>query len=46
MRGGSFVDAKMNRADTSVALYRVALDIGGPALVKQTGEQFAEGKLR
>ena len=36
----AFVDAKMNRADISVALYKVAPDIGGPALVKQTGEQL------
>lgn len=27
----------MNRADISVALYRVAADIGGPALVKKAG---------
>ena len=33
----AFVDVKMNRADISVALYRVAQDIGGPALVKRAG---------
>jgi AcrR family transcriptional regulator len=31
----AFVDAKMKRADISVALYRVAADVGGPALVKR-----------
>lgn len=36
----AFVDAKMNRADISVALYKIAPDIGGPALVKQTGERL------
>ncbi len=36
----AFVDAKMNRADISVALYKVAPDIGGPVLVKQTGERL------
>jgi AcrR family transcriptional regulator len=36
----AFVDAKMNRADISVALYKVAPDIGGPALVKQAGQRL------
>ena len=36
----AFVDAKMNRADISVALYKVAPDIGGPTLIKQTGERL------
>jgi len=36
----AYVDAKMNRADISVALYKVAPDIGGQALVKQTGERL------
>jgi len=36
----AFVDAKMKRADISVALYKVAPDIGGPTLVKQTGERL------
>ena len=33
----AFVDAKMKRADVSVALYQVAAEIGGPALVKKAG---------
>src|SRR5438445_9817793 len=36
----AFVDAKMQRADISVALYKVAPDVGGPALVKQTGQRL------
>jgi len=36
----AFVDVKMQRADISVALYKVAPDIGGPALVKQTGQRL------
>ena len=36
----AFVDVKMHRADISVALYRVAPDVGGPALVKQTGQRL------
>jgi len=35
----AFVDAKMQRADISVALYRVAADMGGPALVKQFSQR-------
>jgi hypothetical protein len=35
----AFVDAKMQRADISVALYRVAADVGGPALVKQFSQR-------
>jgi hypothetical protein len=31
----SFVDAKMERSDISVALYRVSADIGGPMLLKR-----------
>ena len=31
----AFVDAKMDRADISVALYQVAVDVGGPALIKR-----------
>jgi AcrR family transcriptional regulator len=34
-----FVDAKMERADISMALYRIAAEVGGPALVKQTGQR-------
>jgi AcrR family transcriptional regulator len=36
----AFVDIKMQRADISVALYKVAPDVGGPALVKQTGHRL------
>ena len=36
----AFVDAKMQRADISVALYKVAPDVGRPALVKQTGQRL------
>jgi AcrR family transcriptional regulator len=35
-----FVDVKMNRADISVALYQVAADVGGPALVKRAGQRM------
>jgi AcrR family transcriptional regulator len=35
----AFVDAKMLRPDISAALYRIAADIGGPALVQRTGER-------
>jgi AcrR family transcriptional regulator len=35
----AFVDAKMLRPDISTALYRIAADIGGPALVRRTGER-------
>lgn len=31
----AFVDAKMERADISVALYRVSADVGGPALIQR-----------
>ena len=33
------LNAKMQRADISVALYRVAADVGGPALVKQVNQR-------
>ena len=36
----AFVDVKMQRADISVVLYKVAQDVGGPALVKQTGQRL------
>jgi AcrR family transcriptional regulator len=36
----SYVDVKMQRADISIALYKVAPDVGGPALVKQTGQRL------
>jgi AcrR family transcriptional regulator len=32
----AFVDAKMSRADISVALYQIMPNVGGPALVKKT----------
>jgi AcrR family transcriptional regulator len=35
----AFVDAKMDRADISVALYRVAADVGGPALIKRINQR-------
>jgi AcrR family transcriptional regulator len=35
----AFVDAKMERADISVALYRVSADVGGPALIKRIGQR-------
>ena len=35
-----FVDTKMDRADISVALYKVAPDIGGPELVKKMGQRM------
>jgi AcrR family transcriptional regulator len=35
----AFVDAKMERPDISIALYRIAADVGGPELVKRTGER-------
>jgi AcrR family transcriptional regulator len=35
----AFVDAKMLRPDISAALYRITADIGGPALVRRTGER-------
>ncbi len=34
-----FVDAKMERADISVALYRVSADLGGPELIKRTSQR-------
>jgi AcrR family transcriptional regulator len=35
----AFVDAKMERADISVALYRVSADVGGPALIKRIAQR-------
>ena len=35
----AFVDAKMKGAGMSVALYRVATDVGRPALIKQVSRQ-------
>ena len=36
----AFVDVKMQRADISIALYKVAPDLGGSALAKQTGQRL------
>jgi AcrR family transcriptional regulator len=36
----AFVDAKMERADISVALYRVSADVGGPALIKRINQRL------
>jgi len=36
----AFVDAKMERADISVALYRVSDDVGGPAMIKQISQRL------
>jgi AcrR family transcriptional regulator len=35
----AFVDAKMERADISVALYRVSADVGGAALIKRISQR-------
>lgn len=35
----AFVDAKMDRVDISAALYRVAADVGGPALIKRINQR-------
>ena len=35
----AFVGAKMERADISVALYRVSADVGGPALIKRISQR-------
>jgi AcrR family transcriptional regulator len=35
----AFVDAKMERADISVALYRISTEVGGPTLVKRVGQR-------
>jgi tetracycline repressor-like protein len=35
----AFVDAKMERADISVALYRISADVGGPALIKRISQR-------
>jgi Tetracyclin repressor-like, C-terminal domain len=35
----AFVDAKMQRADISVALYRVSADVGGPELLKRVSQR-------
>ena len=35
----AFVAAKLERPDISTALYRIAADVGGPALVKRMGQR-------
>ena len=35
----AFVVAKMERTDISTALYRIAAEVGGPALVKRTAQR-------
>lgn len=35
----AFVDAKTERADISVALYQVSMDVGGPALLKRMSQR-------
>ena len=35
----AFVDAKMERTDISMALYQIAADVGGPALIKRAGQR-------
>ncbi len=34
-----FVDAKMRRIDLSMALYQISAEVGGPAIVKRTGQR-------
>jgi hypothetical protein len=36
----AFVDAKMERADISEALYQVSADVGGPALIKRISQRL------
>ena len=36
----AYVDAKMERADISVALYQVSSDVGGPELIKRVGRRL------
>ena len=35
----AFIDAKMERADISTALYQVSADVGGPALIKRISQR-------
>jgi 2-keto-3-deoxy-galactonokinase len=35
----AFVDAKLERADISVALYRISTEVGGPGLAKRVGQR-------
>jgi hypothetical protein len=39
----AFVDAKMERADISVALCRVSGDVGGPELIKHASQRSRRG---
>jgi AcrR family transcriptional regulator len=36
----AFVDAKMERADISVALYRISTDVDGPKLARRVGQRL------
>jgi len=36
----AYVDAKVGRADISVALYHVAAEVGGPAVIKRTTQRL------
>jgi AcrR family transcriptional regulator len=38
----AFVDAKMERADISVALYRVSAGVGGPTLIKRISQRLRD----
>src|SRR5258708_408205 len=38
----AFVDAKMQRTDISTALYRIAAEVGGPALLRRTAQRSRE----
>lgn len=42
----AFVDAKIARADISVALYKIAPDIGGQALVKRITQRMKKAIMR
>ena len=42
----AFVDAKIARADISVALYKVAPDVGGQALVKRVTQRMRKAIVR
>jgi len=42
----TFVDAKIARADISVALYRIAPDVGGLALVKRVTQRMRKAIVR
>jgi hypothetical protein len=42
----AFVDAKMEGAEMSVALYRVATDVGRHALIKQVNQQSRKAAER